>query len=173
MQAPGMSGGLVEVQRGRVHAVTFAGRGRAVIKDMAEMSPAPGAEHFIPHHPTGGIGMGPDIEGGYRGKETGPAGAGVKLGIRQKEVGTAADAGINAVFLESMVFSGKCIFRPLFSVPPEIVPGSAALSTLHRFLPRGRGLLSYRSGHCKSGSAILVFPGAILLSSRRDSPAGT
>src|SRR5512135_2011135 len=35
---------FVEVQGGRVHAVAFAGGRRTVIKDMAEVSPASGAE---------------------------------------------------------------------------------------------------------------------------------
>ncbi len=61
----------MEVQRSRVHAVAFAGRGWAVIKDMTEMCPAPGTEHFIPHHATRSIGMGTDIECGYGSKKLG------------------------------------------------------------------------------------------------------
>ena len=68
---PRGSGCLMEVQRSRVHAVAFAGRGRAVIEDMAEMCPAAGTEHFIAHHPARGIGMGTDIECGYGSKKLG------------------------------------------------------------------------------------------------------
>jgi hypothetical protein len=106
---------FMEIQCCRVHAVAFSYRRRTVIKDMAEMCPAPGAEHFGTHLPARGIGMSVNVEFGYRSGETGPAGTGIEFCDRFKQVSTATGTGIDALLFEGMIFTGEGMFCALFS----------------------------------------------------------
>ena len=64
---------------------------------MAKMGTAARAMHFGPDHAEFSVHRGADIVGMNRRVETGPAGAGLELGIEHKQVRAAADALIQAV----------------------------------------------------------------------------
>lgn len=101
-----------EGQRRRVDAIPFAGRFGAVVKDVAEMPPAPRAGDFeLPRTKTA---VGPDGNGigCNRLKKTRPAGAGVILCVGGKKRRPARGTMVHAVFFVVFVRSGKWRLRP-------------------------------------------------------------
>src|SRR5262245_47278698 len=91
----------MEDQRDTVHAVTPAGRLRAIVEDVAEMAAAAAAVHLGPRHAEGAVGVGADgiVE---RLVEARPTGAALELGLggKQRQVTAGAGEGTLAVLLE-------------------------------------------------------------------------
>ncbi|MPN07573.1 hypothetical protein SDC9_154844 [bioreactor metagenome] len=100
---------VLEIQRGRVHAVAQAGVGGTVGKDMAQMGSAVAAHSLGAYHAVAAV---HDIgDGAGQGLvKAGPAAAGVKLGMGVEQLVAAADAVIAAIGPELLVFAGE---RPL------------------------------------------------------------
>ena len=85
-----------ESERRAVDAVPHPGGSRAVVEDVSEMGPAPGASHLSPHHPVGDVPvLGHVLIRGGR-AEARPTRTGVELGLGGEEGAVAADAVIRA-----------------------------------------------------------------------------
>lgn len=80
---------------------------------MSKVGPAGIAEDFGSPHAVAVIGHSPDSIGVYRGKETRPAAAGIKLGIRAEQGRPAADTAVDAIVLAMDIFPGE---RPFCSL---------------------------------------------------------
>src|SRR4051794_36965420 len=81
----------MEYQRKAVHAVTQAGRLRAVVEDVAEMAAAAAAMDFGAQHAEGTV-LGLPHRVVERLPETRPAGAALELGVGGKQRQVAAGA---------------------------------------------------------------------------------
>src|SRR5271168_1376240 len=97
----------LELQRGRIDAVTQSGRPRAVLEHMAEMAVATGAKHLGADHAVGHIALLVDVTFGCRLGEAWPAAAGIELGIGLKQRLTAAGTDIGAGALLMLVLAGE------------------------------------------------------------------
>src|SRR5215470_4254836 len=83
---------LLQFQRGRVHAIALTGRLGAVVKDMAEMPSAFGAEGFRSPHEEAPVLFGRDALIRKRLPEARPAGARLELRVGREERIPAAGA---------------------------------------------------------------------------------
>src|SRR4030065_2583271 len=90
--------GLIAIQRerGRVDAEAQPGRRRAVREHMPEMRSALLAEHFHALRTVAGVGARHDIFRFIRLRKTRPPRAGIELGFRIEQCGTAAYAAIDS-----------------------------------------------------------------------------
>src|SRR5438270_9472269 len=85
----------MEVERRAVHAVALSGRGRAILEDMPEMSPAAPAMHLGAAHEEAPVGFG--LDGIFeRRPEARPAGAAVEFGAGVEQRLTTAGAMIDS-----------------------------------------------------------------------------
>ena len=75
------------------------------------MRVASGAKNFHPLHPVTVVLMGDDILRCHRCEKTGPACAGIELGLGSKQRQPATDAGINPRFVLIVKCPAKCRFR--------------------------------------------------------------
>src|SRR5579859_288258 len=73
--------GRLQLEHGRVDAVTLPGRAGAVVEDVPEMRLAGVAEHLGAPHPEAAVRLLANIFAGDRGGKARPAGAGVELGL--------------------------------------------------------------------------------------------
>lgn len=96
-----------EIQRDRVHAEAFVGRGRAIIENMAEMRITSGTFHFGTVHPVGVVSLVEDAVFAHRLKKTWPAAAAGKLGIRAEEPVAAYGAEISSFGFAVPILAGK------------------------------------------------------------------
>ncbi len=104
-----------ESERSGIEAEAQTGGGRAVFKNMAQVCAATDAFDFRPSHAVAVIGFGEDVLLGDGLKETGPAGAGIKLclGCEQRQVAT--NAVINTRFVLVVKRAAECGFRALIA----------------------------------------------------------
>src|SRR5690349_8952941 len=86
---------FLELHRPRVHAVAFAGGGRAIVKDMPEVAAAAGASDF--GAVTVRVGQQLDMARHDRPGEARPAGAGIELVRRAEQLQVAGGAAISPV----------------------------------------------------------------------------
>ena len=89
-------GALDESHCGGVHAVAQAGGLGAIVKDVAQVGLAFGAGNLVTDHAQASVGGGADIFFGDGRPETGPAGAGIKLGVGSEQGVVAAYAAVEA-----------------------------------------------------------------------------
>src|SRR5215472_11127216 len=130
--------GLHELQRGRVHAVTQAGRAWAVVEDVAEMGVTLGALHLVAYHAQADVAAGLDVLFGDRLPEAGPAGAGIKFRRRAEKGIVAADAAEQTLRVQVPILAGESALGA--GVPRDIILLGCQLG-----LPFGVGL--YNFGH--------------------------
>src|SRR3954453_18582275 len=97
----------LEIQRGRIHAVSQARGCRTVLKHMPQVRVAFRAADFRPYHAVLRIPVLDYSTFGSRLIETWPARAGIKLRLRVKERSSAADAVIDTRLLVVPVSPGK------------------------------------------------------------------
>src|SRR5581483_2954048 len=98
---------LDELERCRVHAVTQAGRARAVVEDVAEVRGAAAAQHFLAHHAVAGVAPYLDVVFINRLVKARPAGAAIELGVRAEQLQAAADADVFALLVIVPVLAGE------------------------------------------------------------------
>lgn len=122
-------GFVLEYERGGVEAVAEAGRGWAIVKDMAQMPPASCAEDLGTNHAEGSIADLRDVSRCEGTVEAGPSRAGVELRTRGKEwkfaSGTeidtilviieevTAEGGLGSLGTQDAVDGGTELFLPL------------------------------------------------------------
>jgi hypothetical protein len=78
-------------------------RGRAIVKNMAEMGITTGAEDLGSHHPVAGIGTGQYVRVAHRGRETWPAGSRIKLGFGGEEIRATTDTLVYPIAMKIMI----------------------------------------------------------------------
>ena len=107
------------LERDRVDAVALAGRGGPVVEEVAEVAAATAAGDLGAPHPVRAVGLGGDgLRVGRRG-EAGPAGPGVELGVRRKQLGAAAGAEIGGVVVGVPVGAREGPLGPLARAAPR------------------------------------------------------
>ena len=100
---------VLEVQRGRVHAVAQAGVRGAVREDMAQVRAAVAADRLDTRHAVAAVfDIGDGAGHGFiKGR---PAATCIKLGVRVKQLGAAAHAVVAAISPELFVLAGVGAF---------------------------------------------------------------
>jgi len=88
---------------------------------VPKVGPAACAEHLGPHHVVRAVGCRYDVEGGYRGRETGPTRPRIEFPVRAEEVGAAAGAAVEPRFLTVVVFAGERRLGALLPRNPELL----------------------------------------------------
>lgn len=139
-----------EIKSGGVDAVAKTGGSRTIVEEMAEMTMTSAAVNLGPGHEPTAILLGFYVGGIDRLPVTGPTGSRIKLGLRGEQRESAADAVVDAFFLEIPVGTGKGAFRSVFagdaklfgaqSNPPFFV-GSANLVRHEDYLRSARVFL--------------------------------
>src|SRR5271156_1841755 len=102
-----------QLQRSRIDAVAQSGGRWAVGKDVAEMGAAVLAGHFSANHAVTAIVVFRYIFFLERGREAGPAAAGIEFLLRRKQRFAATDAAVDAVFVAIPVFAAEGVFGTL------------------------------------------------------------
>src|SRR5271166_6631417 len=100
------------------------------------MRAAFGAGHFIPCHPQTGIAGSSDIFSCDRSPETGPSRPRLELCFRTEQCVIAADAAVDALFVQVVVLAGERSFRALLARDLELQRGQL-------LLPLGIGLTHF------------------------------
>src|SRR5690349_2124695 len=100
----------VQVERAGVDAVALAGRAGAVREHVPEVAAAGPARHFRADHPVAAVLVNLDVRVLPGLGEARPAGAGIELGVRAEQLGSAARAAVDPVVLHVHVAAGE---RPL------------------------------------------------------------
>src|SRR6185436_14658871 len=109
---------LHKLEREGIDSVALAGRGRAVVEDVAQVAGAAGA---------GGFQVGMLVDRARKGvPERGPA-AGVVLGLGVVELLAAAGAGVEAVALVVQQLAGVGVLGPLLAEDVELLGGELLL----------------------------------------------
>ncbi len=108
-----------EIQADRIDAVAFFGWRWTVIKNVAQMAAAVFANDFGSLHSKRIIGFQFDVFQN-RVRKAGPAGFGVKFGVRRKQFGATGRANIHSAFLVAQPFSRERKFCSLFAQNIEL-----------------------------------------------------
>jgi hypothetical protein len=103
----------LESQGDAIDAITQAGRAWAVRKDMAEMRVAAVAMHLGPTHEPAVVRLFAHHLGVKRGKEAGPAGAGIEFCLLVEKRRITADAAEGAGILGEIVMGEGALGRVL------------------------------------------------------------
>lgn len=115
--------GRDESQCCSVHAIPQAGGRWAILKDMSQMGQAGLAKHFYPVHGKGMVHFGGNGLRSGRLEETGPAGAGIILGVTVKKGVVAADAAVLSGLLVVPAMPCERWLRPVFTGDPVLFRG--------------------------------------------------
>ena len=129
---------VFEVQRGRVHAVAQARVRGAVREDMAQMRAAVAADRLDTRHAVAvvfDVGDG----AGYGLIKAGPAATCIKLGVRVKQLGAAANAVVAAIGPELLVLAGVGALSRRMA--RDLEGGRLGAFVLQQGLPFGIGFL--------------------------------
>src|SRR4051812_10631165 len=118
---PSSSSLLLQFQCCRVDAVTLSGRGRPVRKEMAQVATAVGAKNLRPNHSVADVGLRLDRFVRGRRIKGRPAAAGVVLGVRLEQLGTAAGAPISAGLEREVVLAGERRLVSLLAQDPVLL----------------------------------------------------
>ena len=133
---------FLKIKCRRVHAVAQTGVTGAVVEHMAQMGIALAAYRLGARAACAGVhALGNRAGAGQR--EAGPAAASVKLGIRVKQLGTAAHAVVCAVSPVHVVLAGERAFGG--GLAGDLVGQGLCALVLEQGLPLGGGFIG--SGH--------------------------
>src|SRR3954452_23146068 len=97
----------VQVERAGVDAVALAGRAGAVREHVPEVAAAGSARHFGADHPEAAVLVQVDIRVLPGLCEARPAGAGIELGVRAEQLGSAARAAVDPIVLHVHELAGE------------------------------------------------------------------
>src|SRR5579863_1785655 len=118
----------LETQRGRIDAVAQPRRLRPIAEDMPQMRLAAAAAHFRSYHAEAVVGQQMQCRLARGRPKAGPAASRSEFLMRAKQVGTAADAGVNARLVVVIINTAERRFRPALA-------GHAVLLFRQRGLP--------------------------------------
>ncbi len=99
--------GWYEIQRGRVHTISFAGRFGAIIKKVPQMCPAAGAQDLSSCHKKAGVNHRADSPVVNRIPETGPSTPGIELRGGREQLLTTTYTGVDSRIRNIPVFTGE------------------------------------------------------------------